>query len=240
MHKFFKPVLTGIAIAAFAASGSAVAFSFSESFNDSWSSGKSGSSWSTPNWGTTYNTPSWGPWSSGPRYYPRPGTYYHPRISPYDRNMMRQKRQALMSNHDDAMDGLADMLFGKFKFNRDEAIALAREIEMNANQNMLKNFHPGAVATHDSNTAPTYWGNEEAFKSYVDALRVAARNLALELGKRPKDGEGVMYPRQSKGFEYRRSYGNDADPISSEVFTKFNEVAATCQTCHSYFRIPGW
>jgi cytochrome c556 len=145
-----------------------------------------------------------------------------------------------MSNHDDAMDGLADMLFGKYRFDRNEAIVLAREIEMNASQNLLQNFHPGAIATHDSNTAPTFWGNQEAFKSYVDALKGAAGALAKELEKQPKEGETVMYPRKSKGFEYRRSFGNDAEPISSEVFTKFNELGSTCQTCHSYFRIPGW
>ena len=242
MHKFSKPVLTSIAIAALSASGSAIAFSFSESFNDSWSSGKSGSSCNTPNWGTSYSTPSWGGsrWGRPGYYPPPPGNYYYPRVSPYDRNTMRQRRQAQMSNHDDAMDGLADMLFGKFRFERDEAIELAREIEMSAGQNLLRNFHPGAVATHDSRTAPTLWGNEKAFKSYVDALNTAAAALVKELEKRPKEGEGAMYPRQSKGFEYRRSFGNDAEPISSEVFTKFNEVAATCQTCHSYFRIPGW
>ena len=242
MHKFSKPVLTSIAIAALIVSGSAAAFSFGESFNDSWSSGNSGSTWNTPNWDTSYSTPSWGGsrWG-GPRHYPAPrGSNYYPRVSPYDRNMMRQRRQAQMSNHSDAMDGLADMLYGKFRFDREEAIDLAREIEMNTDQNLLRNFHPGAVATHDSRTAPTLWGNEKAFKSYVDALKATAGALAKELEKRPKAEEGALYPRQSKGFEYRKSFGNDAEPISSEVFTKFNELASTCQTCHSYFRIPGW
>ena len=242
MSTFSQFIMISIASAALVNSGSATAWGDSFSIGDSWNSGRSGSSWSTPNWDTSYSTPSWGGsrWG-GPNYYPRPGGYYyHPRISPYDRNTMRQKRQAHMSNHDDAMDGLADMLYGKFRFDREEAIELAREVEASSDQNLLRNFHPGAIATRDSRTAPTLWGNEKAFKSYVDALKVAAVALAKELEKRPATEEGKLYPRSSKGFEYRRSFGNDAEPISSEVFTKFNELASTCQTCHSYFRIPGW
>jgi len=238
MYKFSKPILTGITIAAITASGSVAAFSFGESFNESWGSGNSGSSWGTPDWGTSYSTPN-SNWR-GQRYYPGPGNYNYPPVSPYDRNQMRERRQVQMSDHDDSMDSLADMLFGKFRFDREEAIELAQEIEASSGQDLLRNFHPGAVATHDSRTAPALWGNEKAFKSYANAMRLAAVALAEELKKRPKAEEGALYPRRSRGFEYRRSFGNDADPIAPTVFEKFNKLSSTCQTCHSYFRIPGW
>jgi len=238
----FKPfILASVTSIALAVPGSAAAFGDSFSFGDSWNPGASRSSWSTPNWGTSYSSPNWSRrgWS-GPAYYPPPPRQYYPRPSMYDRTQMKDNRQKQMSSHDDAMDSLADMLYGKFRFDRDDAIQRAREIETNSGQIMLHNFHPGAIATYGSNAAPTFWGNEDAFKSYADAMKVAATALAIELEKRPTAEEGAIYPGRSKGFDYRRQDGDQDKAISPEVFTKFHGLASTCQACHGYFRLPKW
>ena len=237
-------------------SGPIIAWGDSFSFGDSWKEDFGKSSWSTPNWGTSYSYPSgfggrrggWGSpmwggrnWGS-PGYYRPPTGYYYPppRINSYDRTTMRLRRQGLMSKHDDAMDSLADMLYGRYRFDREDAIDYARQIENDSGLNMVRDFHPGSVVTDGSHTAPTLWGNEQTFRANADALRVAAEALRQELEKQPKEGEGAMYPRRDKGFDYRPRYGTDDDPISSDVFDKFNDLAATCIACHSYFRIPDY
>ncbi len=228
-------------------SGPLYAWGDSFSFGDSWGEDFGKSSWSTPNWSTSYSYPSWGrrswgaPAWGGPGYYsPPPAGYYYPppRINAYDRTMMKDRRQSLMNKHDDAMDSLADMLYGRYRFDREDAIDYARQIEMDSGQNMMRDFHPGAVVTSGSHTAPTYWGNEQAFRANADVLKAAAEALRKELEKRPTAEEGVMYPRRDKGFDYRPRFGTDEDPISPAVFEKFNAVANTCITCHSYFRMP--
>jgi len=246
MHRFQKIILTGAIGMALVGPGTAFGWGDSFSFGDSWNPGASKSSWSTPNWGTSYSSPNWSrrgwnqPAWGGPAYYPPPARQYYPRPSVYDRTQMKDNRQKLMSNHDDSMDSLADMLYGKFRFDRDDAIQKAREIETNSGQIILHNFHPGAIATYGSNTAPTFWGNEEAFKSYADVMKAAAVALAEELEKRPTDEEGAIYAGRSRGFVYQKPGGNDVEPISPQVFTKFHELASTCQACHGYFRLSKW
>ena len=163
-------------------SGPLYAWGDSFSFGDSWGEDFGKSSWSTPNWSTSYSYPSWGrrswgaPAWGGPGYYsPPPAGYYYPppRINAYDRTMMKDRRQSLMSKHDDAMDSLADMLYGRYRFDREDAIDYARQIEMDSGQNMMRDFHPGAVVTSGSHTAPTYWGNEQAFRANADVLKAA-------------------------------------------------------------------
>jgi len=246
MRRFQKFIFAGAVGIALAGPGTAFGWGDSFSFGDSWNPGVSRSSWSTPNWGTSYSSPNWSrrgwnqPGWGGPAYYPPPRGHYYPRPSAYDRTQMKDNRQRLMSNHDDAMDSLADMLYGKFRFDREDAIQEAREIVTNSGQIMLHNFHPGAIATSGSYAAPTFWGNEEAFKSYADVMKAAAEALATELEKRPTAEEGAMYPRRSRGFDYSGSSDGQDEPISPQVFTKFHELASTCQACHGYFRLRKW
>jgi cytochrome c556 len=167
--------------------------------------------------------------------------HYYPRLDSYDRSTMKDRRQRFMSQHDDAMDSLADMLYGKYRFDREDAIELAHEIELLSNENLWNNFHPGAVVTAGSNTSTALWGNEEAFKSYADAMRTAATGLRTELQKTPKQGESAIYANRSKGFDYRKpSDGEAVEPMSPEIFGKFDNLASSCRACHAYFRLPDW
>ncbi len=228
---------TKLALLLSALSFSGLALSWGNSFSvgDSWNSNKSGGSWSTPNWGWSAdnNANRW----NGPGYYPPQGYYYPPYMSPYDRNKMKMDRQQLMSDHDDAMDSLSDMLYGRFRFDRNNAINMARRIEHASGDNLSRYFQTGSIAASGSNTAPSYWGNEETFKTNADALKVAAQAMADELTKKPTGEEAALYPRMHKGFDYRARPGVNADPISPQIFDRFNELAAACTTCHAGFRM---
>jgi cytochrome c556 len=256
MRKLKTLLLATVAGLSVISSGPILAWGDSFSFGDSWNEDFGKSSWSTPDWGTSYTygkrrwarpyyggpttwgRPTWG----GPTYYSRPGGSFYPppRINSYDRTIMKNNRQSMMSEHDSAMDHLADMLYGRYRFDREDAIDYAREIENDSGLNLVRNFHPGSVATDGSHTAPTLWGNEQSFRAYAEALRTAAKALREELEKRPAEGENAMYPRRDKGFDYRPRFGTEDDPISPDVMDKFNDLAATCITCHSYFRGPDW
>lgn len=256
MNKLKILILASITSFLLINSGPIIAWGDSFSFGDSWNEDFGKSSWSTPNWGTSYSYPSWfrsprrswggpawgGPTWGAPGYYRPPAGYFYPppRINSYDRTTMKLRRQGLMGRHDDAMDSLADMLYGRYRFDREDAIDYARQIENDSGLNMVRDFHPGSVVTDGSHTAPTLWGNEQTFRANADTLKVAAEALRKELEKQPKEGEGVMYPRRDKGFDYRPRSGTENDPISTGVFDKFNDLAATCIACHSYFRIPDY
>jgi cytochrome c556 len=143
-----------------------------------------------------------------------------------------------MSSHNEAMNDLADMLYGGYRFDREEAIKLAREIEAASGSNLMRYFHPGAIATEGSRTTPAFWGNEATFKVNADALKAAARALAEELEKRPEK-EKAVYPSQGRRY-YPRWRDLESDPVSPEVWTKFKNVGSTCQSCHRGFRRPKW
>ena len=261
MQKLKVALLASVVSMSLAGSGSVLGWGDSFSFGDSWGEDFGKSSWSTPDWGSSYSTPSWfgggrrpwggpayggpawgGPAWGAPSYYAPPGGYYYqpPRLDSYDRTIMKDKRQALMERHDDAMDKIADMLYGRYRFDREETLDNAKHIELDATQNMLRHFHPGAIATSGSHTAPTFFGNEAAFKANADALAAAAKALAEELQKKPGSDESALYPRKSKGFDYRPRSDTENDPVSPAIFDRFNELAGTCITCHSYYRLPDW
>ncbi len=256
MKKLNKLLLTVIMALSLTAAGNALAwmesFSFGDSFGDKFNVGDGG--WSTPDWGISntwgnppphwgapgYGRPGWGHPMWGPPGYRTPDGRFYPRASSYDRSVMKQKRQSSMSQHDDAMDSLADMLYGRYRFDRSDAIRYAREIETLSNENLWRNFYPGAIMTEGSRTAPSIIGNEETFRAYADAMRGAAADLAKELDKRPAAEEGPMYPNQVKGFDYRLTSRSVEDPISRDIYPKFDNLANTCRACHTYFRLPGW
>lgn len=247
--------LTLAAITSFALiqSSPGLAWGDSFSFGDSWGEDFGKSSWSTPNWGTSYSSPSWwggrkrpwggpswgGPAWGAPAYAPTPGYYYPPpRLNSFDRSTMKLRRQAMMDRHDDAMDSLADMMYGRYRFDREDAIDYVRQIEEDSGMELARNFHPGSVATDGSHTATTYWGNEQTFLANADSLTKAAEALRKELQRKPGEDESAIYPRRDKGFDYRPRSTSEADPISPEVFNRFNDLAGTCISCHAWFRRP--
>ena len=121
-----------------------------------------------------------------PGYYrPRPFFYRHPQLPSYDSSSMVRKRQRVMSEHDNTMNRLYDMLYGNYGFDRAEAVKLSRKIEVTSGSALTDNFHPGAVADYRSRTSPAFWGNEQTFKANAQALQAAAQDLAAELSKKP-------------------------------------------------------
>ena len=213
-------------------------FSFGDD-DDWWGPG-----WGNPYWGSPYGGPGWGDprWNSGggrgwgPGYAPAYGPWgagpygMPPRLGSFDRTKMRLDRQRQMSNHDDAMEELGDMLYGRYRFEREKAIELAREIEAGAGHALVRNFHPGSIATDESHASPAFWGNEATFKANADALKTAAAALAEELARRPTDEEGAVYSDHGRGDE----------PVSPDIWAKFNDVANACRACHATFRGPKW
>lgn len=182
--------------------------------------------------GDYYRPYYWG----GPVYNPWV-RYYPPQLPAYDRSVMVQKRQDLMNKNVDAMSRLRELLYEKYGFDRAEAIQLARKIELVSGAALTKNFHPGAVREHRSHTRPTYWGNEQTFKANAQAMQAAAADLALELEKQPKAGEGAVFLSKR-----HMSYGDTEEktPVSPAVWEKFNNLSNTCDSCHQSFRGPSW
>ena len=200
----------------FMSMSSAQAFSFNFGDDDDY-----------PYWGPAYN-----PWFAPPIY-----TYY-PRIRSYDRSTMVRKRQWRMVTHDETMDRLNELLYGKYGFDRAEAIKLARKIEMTSGFALTKYFHPGAVVAYRSSTTPALWGNEKAFKAIALAMQATAKDLAKELEKQPTAEEGAVYlPKRSRRF---RSDKPETVPVSAGIWEKFNAMSNVCVSCHSRFRGPNW
>lgn len=228
MRALKKIVSAGLIGLALGAAGAAQAgFSFGDDDDHWW--GPPG--WGNPYWGAPYAAPGWGSPAYGPRGAPPPW-YLPPRLGSYDRSIMRQKRQRQMSNHGDAMEELGDMIYGRYRFEREEAIELARQIEAAAGPALIRNFHPGAIATDGSHTTPAFWGNEATFKANADALKAAAGALADELEKGLVQ-EGAGTTDGARGWRYEK-------PVSPEVRNRFKRVANTCRACHATFRGPEW
>ena len=180
-----------------------------------------------PYWGNPY----WG------NPYLRPVTpyYYMPQLPMYDRSTLVRRRQEQMGNNADAMGEIRELLYGRYGFDRGEAIKLAKKIELTSGQALTRNFHPGAVRDMNSHTTPTYWGNEETFKANAVALQQAARELAQELEKIPTAEEGAVF------LNKRWAAGeDDRAAVSASVWDKYNNLSNTCNSCHHSFRGPSW
>jgi len=184
--------------------------------------------WGYPNWGSIYN----------PGYAP-PANYYYRRPSSYDRSNMVRKRQRMMDTHDETMDQLSELLYGRYGFDRAQAIKLTRKIEAASSYALTDNFHPSTVTTSRSRTTPFLWGNEQTFKANAHALQSAARALAKELEKQPTAEEGAIYlPKRSRSFD--RLKEPETVPVSAGIWEKFNTVSNVCSSCHRSFRRSSW
>ena len=192
-----------------------------------------------------YFRPAYNPWfgpplgyGPPPGYFRPPAAYYPPRLPSYDSSTMVRKRQRIMSDHDEAMDRLYEILYGNYGFDRAEAVKLARKIEVTSGIAMTGNFHPGAVADFRSRTTPAYWGNEQTFRANAQALQAAAKDLAIELAKKPSAEEGaIMMPRRGASVEGENA---QSAPVSPGVWEKFNALSHVCESCHSTFRGSSW
>ncbi|MDX2507547.1 MAG: cytochrome c [Gammaproteobacteria bacterium] len=179
-----------------------------------------------PYWGSAYN-----PWVAPPAYYYR-------RLPSYDRSTMVQNRQRIMSTHNETMNRLSELLYGRYEFNRAEAIKLARKIELISGTALTGNFHPDAVSVYRSRTTPALWGNEQTFRANAQALQAAAKDLAKELEKQPTAEEGAIYmPEKSKTFGRDEP---DTVPVSAGIWEKFNTLSNVCESCHTGFRGSNW
>ena len=233
MRAIKKIVSAGLIGLALGAAGTVQAgFSFGDD-DDHW--------WGPPGWGNPYRVapyaapgrgyPAYTPWGAPPPYY------LPPRLDSYDRSMMRLGRQRQMNRHSDAMDELGDMIYGRYRFEREEALELARQIEAGAGAALMRNFHPGAIATDGSHTTPAFWGNEATFKANADALQAAAKTLADELEKGLETAEAADESADAGRYDRR---WRDEEPVPPEVRKKFNQVANACRACHATFRGPEW
>ena len=177
-----------------------------------------------PYWGSPYFR-TWNPY------------YFTPQLNYFDRSAMVRERQEVMGNHYDTMTRLADLLYGKYGFDRAEAIQLARKIELTSGAALTNNFHPGAVRSFDSRTTPAFWGNEKTFRANAQALQAAAGDLADELAKTPTEAEGAVFLNRSRG-----RYGDEEqrEALSPAVWEKFNTMSNICESCHRSFRGPRW
>jgi cytochrome c556 len=148
---------------------------------------------------------------------------------------MIDHRQNRMQRRATTMNQLSDLLSGRYGFDREKAIRLARGIEQSAGHALSRNFHPGAVIDDYSRTTRSLWGNEEMFRQSATSLQSAAKALAEELAKKPTQEEGAVYLRA------QRKPGEDtADTVavSPKVWEKYNAVSSTCNACHRSFRSP--
>jgi len=226
MRNRAKSLLAGAIGLTLLGAGAAQAFSFSDS---TFSFGSN--DWGNPYWGA----PGYGP-GYGPGY--APGYFMPPRLPAYDRIRMMNNRQQQMRGHGTAIDDLGDLLFRRYgkSFDREEAVQLAREIEASSGPVLLSNFHPGAVVTDGSRVAPSYWGNEQAFQANAMTLQAAATALVEELQKVPTDEEKPLYLSTGPFSDPPRQ----KVPVSRDVWSRFNDVAATCDSCHRSFRGYRW
>jgi cytochrome c556 len=206
------PAVSATVISLAVISGMAQAFSFDFDDDDH-----------PPTWVETYGQPA-------PRYY------YYPQMDSFDRSRMIDHRQNRMQRRATTMNQLSDLLSGRYGFDREKAISLARGIEQTAGYALTRNFHPGAVIDSYSRTTRALWGNEEMFKQNAMNLQAAAKALAEELAKEPTQEEGAVYMRAQ-----RKPGENLADstvPVSPKVWEKYSEVSNSCYSCHRSFRSP--
>lgn len=166
------------------------------------------------------------------------GMYFYPRLPYFTRSRMVDNRQAMMGRRHNAMQELGSMLYGRNGFDRAEAIKMARHIEATSGQNLTTDFHPGAIATYNSRTNLSLWGNQEAFRANALVLQQMAKALAEEFEKQPTAEQGAVYLPQRRDRFSQQSTEKVA--VSADVWKKFNDLSNVCNSCHRGFRSYNW
>ena len=131
-------------------------------------------------WGGPWGGGPWGggPWGGGPWGGPGGGGPWSGPGYPYRGHDLARdrthKRQREMHNHKTAMRSVARMLSGQRTFDRAEAVALVREIEASAGENLTRLFKPG-----DSRRSPLSRAridDMDTFRANAEALKEASVN----------------------------------------------------------------
>lgn len=186
--------------------------------------------WGDP-WGGPRTGPGWrgGPWSEpgGP-----PGGF---------RGMdQTHQRQSQMRDHRAAMQSLGRMLSGRRNFDRAEAIALAREIEASAGDNLTRLFKTSGDWRRSPLSRARVGDDIDIFQSHANALQLAAGELADQLEKQPSAEDirsgRAWSPDWSRGRPYRSHWRDDNSALNREVFNAYNNLRSTCNGCHANFR----
>lgn len=148
------------------------------------------------------------------------------------------ERQNLMRDHGWSMQDLAAMFEGRRGFKRDQAVQLARELEAGLGESMLQDFSPGTrVARH-----AWVWRDFGAFRGYAIGAEKAAGRLADALAEPPDASEmrqqGVWMTSRRPRFGRFASVSDDQ--VSMDAIRAYDQLNATCQSCHMRFRGYRW
>lgn len=167
--------------------------------------------------------------------------YDDPLYRPYGSGAVTYERQNLMRDHGWAMQDLASMFEGRRKFDRDEAVRLARKLEADLGDEMLKNFAPGTRVA-GSRVTPWVWRDFGAFRGYAVGAQQAAGNLATALEQAPPDDEvqqqGAWMTSRHPGVG-RWGHLSD-DLVSVQAIQAYTRLNANCHSCHAMFRGGRW
>jgi cytochrome c556 len=150
-----------------------------------------------------------------------------------------------MRDHEAAMQSVARMLSGRRSFDREDAVALVREIEASAGENLASLFKPGDADKSPLSRASI--DDMDTFRANADALKAAAAELADALEKEPgaeevRTGQALSPGRDRamyRGMGDRYSRGRvEGGVITPEVLAAFTNLMGTCDGCHENFRTP--
>lgn len=159
----------------------------------------------------------------------------------YGSGQATYERQNLMRHHGWSMQELSSMFEGRRAFDRDEAVRLARELEAGLGEAMLHNFSPGTRVA-GSRVSPWVWRDFGAFRGYAIGAGQAAGRLAEALAEAPDSDEisqqGVWLTSR-RPVPGRFSHLRD-DQVSMDAIRAYNQLDATCRSCHMGFRGYRW
>ena len=160
---------------------------------------------------------------------------------PYGSGAVTYERQSMMRDHGWAMQDMASMFEGRRAFDREEAIRLARKLEAELGDEMLRNFAPGTRVA-GSRVTPRVWREFGAFRGYATGARQAAGDLASALEQAPSakevQNQGAWMASRHPAMG-RWSHLND-DLVSMQAIQAYTRLNANCHSCHMLFRGGRW
>ena len=165
----------------------------------------------------------------------------NPWYTPYGSGAVTYERQNDMRRHGWSMKDLASIFEGRRAFNREEAVRLARELEADLGDEMLKNFAPGTRVA-GSRVTPWLWRDFGAFRGYALGSRKAASELADALETAPTGDEiqrqGAWLTSRRPGYSRWSHLGDDM--VSMDAIQAYTRLNANCHSCHMMFRGYRW